>query len=72
VRTVTLSREADENAGAFGRKIRELRPDIVIDMICFTEASARQAVEAFARAGAAFPVNRRHSLTPLAPIVSTM
>jgi nucleoside-diphosphate-sugar epimerase len=38
VRTVTLSREAEESAGAFGRKIRELRPDIVIDMICFTEA----------------------------------
>ena len=30
----------------FGRKIRELRPDIVIDMICFTEASARHLVEA--------------------------
>jgi nucleoside-diphosphate-sugar epimerase len=46
VRTVTLDREADENAGVFGRRIRELRPDIVIDMICFTEASARQLVEA--------------------------
>ena len=30
VRTVTLSRETEENAGAFGRKIRDLRPDIVI------------------------------------------
>ena len=40
------TREADENAGAFGRKIRELRPDIVIDMICFTDASARHLVEA--------------------------
>jgi nucleoside-diphosphate-sugar epimerase len=46
VRTVTLSREAEESAGAFGRKIRELRPDIVIDMICFTEASARHLVDA--------------------------
>jgi hypothetical protein len=46
VRTVTLSRETEENVGAFGRKIRELRPDIVIDMICFTEASARHLVEA--------------------------
>jgi nucleoside-diphosphate-sugar epimerase len=46
VRTVTLSREAEENAGTFGRKIRELRPDIVIDMICFTEASARHLVDA--------------------------
>jgi nucleoside-diphosphate-sugar epimerase len=46
VRTVTLDREAEENAGAFGRKIHDLRPDIVIDMICFTEASARHLVEA--------------------------
>ena len=46
VRTVTLSRDAEEEVGAFGRKIRELRPDIVIDMICFTEASARHLVEA--------------------------
>jgi nucleoside-diphosphate-sugar epimerase len=46
VRTVTLSREVEENAGSFGRKIRELQPDIVIDMICFTEASARHLVEA--------------------------
>jgi nucleoside-diphosphate-sugar epimerase len=46
VRTVTLSREAEENAGSFGRKVRELRPDIVIDMICFTEPSARHLVEA--------------------------
>ena len=47
VRTVKLSREAEEEeAGALGRKIRELRPDIVIDMICFTEASARHLVEA--------------------------
>jgi len=46
VRTVTLSREAEENAGTFAGKIREMRPDIVIDMICFTEASARHLVEA--------------------------
>ena len=46
MRKVALSREAEENAGAFGRKIRELQPDIVIDMICFTEASARHLVEA--------------------------
>jgi nucleoside-diphosphate-sugar epimerase len=46
VGTVTLSRETEENAGAFGRKIRDLRPDTVIDMICFTEASARHLVDA--------------------------
>ncbi len=46
VRTIALDREAEERAGAFGQKIRELRPDVVIDMICFTEASARHLVEA--------------------------
>jgi nucleoside-diphosphate-sugar epimerase len=46
VRTVTLTRESEENAGSFSRKIGELRPDVVIDMICFTEASARHLVEA--------------------------
>ena len=46
VRKVTLDREAEEKAGAFGHKIRALKPDIVIDMICFTEASARHLVEA--------------------------
>jgi nucleoside-diphosphate-sugar epimerase len=45
VRVVTLSREVEEKAGAFGSKILELRPDIVIDMICFTEASVRHLVE---------------------------
>jgi len=46
VRAVILSREAEQSAESFGRKIRDLRPDIVIDMICFTEASARHLVEA--------------------------
>jgi len=46
VRNVVLDREAEETAGRFGTKIRELQPDAVIDMICFTPASARQLVEA--------------------------
>ena len=46
VRTVALDREAEEKAGTFGQKIRELQPDIVIDMICFTLKSAEQLVEA--------------------------
>jgi nucleoside-diphosphate-sugar epimerase len=46
VRKITLDREAEEKADAFGQKIRALKPDIVIDMICFTEASARHLVEA--------------------------
>lgn len=46
VETVTLDREAEEQAGSFGRRIAELEPDIVVDMICFTLPSAQQLVEA--------------------------
>src|SRR5262245_38240901 len=46
VETVTLERDAEERAGAFGTKIAELKPDIVIDMICFKLDSARQLVAA--------------------------
>lgn len=41
-----IDRSAAEAAGTFGAQIRELRPDAVIDMICFTLDSARQLVEA--------------------------
>jgi nucleoside-diphosphate-sugar epimerase len=46
VRTVTLDREAEEKAGDFGKKILALKPDIVIDKICFTLASAKHLAEA--------------------------
>lgn len=46
VQTVTLDRTAEEAAGAFGARVCDLRPDIVIDMICFTLESARLLVEA--------------------------
>lgn len=46
VETVVIDREAEEAAGTFGTRIAELRPDIVIDMICFTLPSAKQLVEA--------------------------
>ena len=42
----TIDRVAAESAGTFGAQIRELRPDGVIDMICFTRDSARHLVEA--------------------------
>ena len=41
VRTVIADREAEEKAGTFGAKIRDLKSDIVIDMICFTLDSAK-------------------------------
>src|SRR4051812_25947564 len=46
VQTVTLDRTVEEAAGVFGQRVRELQPDVVIDMICFTPDSARQLVEA--------------------------
>jgi nucleoside-diphosphate-sugar epimerase len=46
VQRVQIDRVAAEQAGSFGRQIRELAADVVIDMICFTADSARQLVEA--------------------------
>ena len=46
VQRVTLDRQTEEAAGTFGPRVRDLRPDVVIDMICFTLESARQIVEA--------------------------
>jgi nucleoside-diphosphate-sugar epimerase len=46
VTSVTADREAEEAAGTFGARIAALRPEAVIDLICFTAASARQLVEA--------------------------
>ena len=45
VRLITLERSEAEKAGTFGSTIRQLQPDAVIDMICFSEESARQLVE---------------------------
>jgi nucleoside-diphosphate-sugar epimerase len=46
VERVQVDREAEEAAGSFGARVRDLEPDAVIDMICFTPESARQLVEA--------------------------
>ena len=46
VETVIADRDAEEKAGTFGARIRDLKPDIVIDMICFTLASAEHLVAA--------------------------
>jgi nucleoside-diphosphate-sugar epimerase len=41
-----IDRPASEASGTFGEQILELRPDAVVDMICFNVDSARQLVEA--------------------------
>lgn len=46
VRYVTMDRQKDEENAEFGPKIRALQADVVIDLICYTEASARQMVDA--------------------------
>jgi nucleoside-diphosphate-sugar epimerase len=46
VTRVTADREAEDAAGTFGARIAALRPEVVIDLICFTRASALQLLEA--------------------------
>ncbi|MEJ0012603.1 MAG: NAD-dependent epimerase/dehydratase family protein [Bauldia sp.] len=46
VTTVVADREAEERTGTFGARIRDLKPDIVLDMICFTRASAEHLATA--------------------------
>lgn len=46
VQTLVADRVAEDEAGTFGVRIRDLKPDIVIDMICFTRKSAEQMVSA--------------------------
>ncbi len=45
VTRLQLDRAEEEGRGTFGERIRALRPDVVIDLICFTPESARHLVE---------------------------
>src|SRR5690242_18450690 len=45
-RRVSVDRDAEDAAGTFGGRIADLRPDVVMDLICFTAASARQLADA--------------------------
>jgi nucleoside-diphosphate-sugar epimerase len=49
VRQVVVNREAEDTTGVFGKRVLDLKPDVVIDMICFRLESARQLVEALQR-----------------------
>lgn len=46
VERVIADRTAEDAAGTFGARIAALGADVVVDMICFTEDSARQLAEA--------------------------
>jgi nucleoside-diphosphate-sugar epimerase len=46
VTRVTVDREAEDAEGIFGARIAALAADVVIDLVCFTAASAQQLVDA--------------------------
>jgi nucleoside-diphosphate-sugar epimerase len=46
VQRVAIDREAEDASGGFGARIAALNADAVVDMICFTPASAQQLVDA--------------------------
>lgn len=46
VERVRMDRDAEERAGTFGQTIADLHPDAVVDMVCFTRASAEHLVQA--------------------------
>jgi nucleoside-diphosphate-sugar epimerase len=46
VRKIKLDRTAAELSGDWGQQLRDLHPDVVIDLICFNLESARLLVEA--------------------------
>ncbi len=46
VTTITVDRDAADAEGTFGSQVAALQPDVVIDLICFTAASAQQLADA--------------------------
>src|SRR5215831_14020796 len=46
VERVSADRVAEEDAGTFGSRIADLRPDAVVDLICFTPESAQDLLDA--------------------------
>lgn len=46
VKQIEADRETEDQAGTFASRIEALKPDVVIDLICFTRDSAAQIVEA--------------------------
>lgn len=46
IQHVEADRDREDQAGTFAGRIADLKPDVVVDLICFTESSAVQMVEA--------------------------
>ncbi|HYY27648.1 MAG TPA: NAD(P)-dependent oxidoreductase [Chthoniobacterales bacterium] len=46
IANIQLDRAKEERASRFGKQIRDLRPDVVIDLICFTLESAQNLTAA--------------------------
>jgi nucleoside-diphosphate-sugar epimerase len=46
VERVTADRAAEDAAGTFGGRVAGLRPDVVVDLICFTPESAQHLLDA--------------------------
>lgn len=44
VNSIAMDRTTMEAEGSFGKAIKELKPDVVIDLVCFTLSSAQQLV----------------------------
>ena len=51
VQRVQADRDAEDPDGSFGRRVVELRPDVVVDMVCFTPESARRLLDALRGTG---------------------
>jgi len=52
VERVTIDRSKEEAAGTFGKRVAELLPDVVVDLICFTLSSAQHLVRALEQSDA--------------------
>ncbi|MFD1720607.1 NAD-dependent epimerase/dehydratase family protein [Amnibacterium endophyticum] len=52
VERLAVNRDAEDADGVFGRRVADLGADVVIDMVCFTEESARQLLDAIRGTGA--------------------
>jgi nucleoside-diphosphate-sugar epimerase len=46
VQRVSADRDAEDEAGTFGARIADLRPEVVVDLIAFTPEAAQQLVDA--------------------------